>query len=200
MLERYFDVALPVFGIGTAREAFPAEYAQWQDDFLDRYAPLYMRSGWTDAQRLSVLDFHTYLPGAVLAKVDRMSMRHALEVRSPFFSPEVMRLSESLSADSCSSGDVLKPLLRRILGRYLSPQLIGSQKIGFGMPASFITAHAPFFQGLLDRAREILAATEFFSSRREAFLLLSAGAPRNMNSLWALTALGLWADSLGFRV
>ena len=200
VLERYFDVALPVFGIGTAQQAFPEEYAQWRDDFLDRYALLYMRSGWTDAQRLSVLDFHTYLPGAVLAKMDKMSMRHALEVRSPFFSPEVMRLSAALNADQCSGRETLKPVLRTILARYLPPALISRQKIGFGMPASFMKTHSPFFLGLLDKAREVLAETNFFSSRRKAFLLLSANAPRNINSMWALVALGLWVDSLGLGV
>ena len=37
-----------------------------------------------------------YMPGAVLAKVDRMSMQHSLEVRTPFLNVELARFAERL--------------------------------------------------------------------------------------------------------
>lgn len=199
-LERYFDVALPVFGIDAAKAAFPDEYRRWRGEFLDQYAVLFLRGGWSDSQRLSVLDFHSYLPGAVLAKVDKMSMRHALEVRTPFFAPEVMRLAAQLRSEQCQTAAALKPVLRGVLARHLPGALISDRKQGFGMPASFMRAHRATFDRLFESAREALGSTDFFSGRREALQVLSRAAPGNINSLWAFTALGLWAAALGSRL
>ena len=50
---------------------------------------------------LRELDANTYLPGAVLAKVDRMSMQHSLEVRTPFLGIDVAKFAADLAADDC---------------------------------------------------------------------------------------------------
>ena len=199
-LEAYFDRALAVYGLGPAREAFPEEYPAWQERFLDLHMPVFMRAGLSDAQRLSVLDFNTYLPGAVLAKVDRMSMRHALEVRTPFFSPQVLALAASLAPTQCEQDGMLKPVLKSILSWHLPPELISAGKKGFGMPPQFFEANAALFRDLYAGAREVLAATRFFTEREHAFEILAREAGRNTNSLWAFTALGLWSESLGFPV
>jgi hypothetical protein len=41
------------------------------------------------------------MPGAVLAKVDRMSMQHSLEVRAPLLGVDVARFAMTLAADDC---------------------------------------------------------------------------------------------------
>jgi asparagine synthase (glutamine-hydrolysing) len=195
-VELYFERALPVFPPSALKPLFPEEYAAWREEFLALYAPVVLRSGWNAAQRLSVLDYHTYLPGAVLSKVDRMCMRHALEVRTPFLEARVMDLAASLPPALCANG-ALKPLLRRLLERHLPTGLTAARKIGFGMPAHFMQAHAQVFRGMFDAACESLRASAFFASRRPALEALIVHAPGNVNSLWALTVLGLWADSVG---
>jgi len=196
-LEGYFEGALPVFAPSLLKRLFPEAYAGWRDDFLALYAPVALRAGWNEAQRLSVLDFHTYLPGAVLAKVDRMSMRHALEVRTPFLDPAVLDLAAALPPAHCPARGALKPVLRRLLARHLDPALVPPGKTGFGMPATFIRAHDTLFENLFQSACEVLRATPFFAARRDAFDALVAAAPNNINSRWALTVLGLWVDSVG---
>ena len=199
-LAHYFERALPVFAPTRLAGLFPEEHAAWRDEFLAAYAPVFMRASWSDAQRLSVLDFHTYLPGAVLAKVDRMSMRHALEVRTPFFDPGVMQLAASLEPGLCTAGAELKPVLRRLLGRYLDERTLEARKIGFGMPASFMQAHRGVFEDLFRASCEVLRGTAFFGARRAALEQLAADAPGNINSLWALTALGMWVGSTGLKL
>jgi len=196
-LEGYFESALPVFAPSLLKNLFPEEYADWRETFLQSYAPVAMRAGWNEAQRLSVLDFHSYLPGAVLAKVDRMSMRHALEVRTPFLAPEVMRIAAGLAPEHCPARGVLKPVLREVLARHLDPALVPEGKTGFGMPARFMQAHEPLFRRMFASACELLRATPFFAARREAFERLVQAAPGNINSQWALTVLGMWVDAVG---
>jgi asparagine synthase (glutamine-hydrolysing) len=199
-LELYFEKALPVFPPSVLKRIFPEEHAQWRERFLQPYLPVFMRAGWNEPQRLSVLDYHTYLPGAVLSKVDRMSMRHALEVRTPFFDPKVLELAAGLPSSWCGADGSMKPLLRRVLRRHLPEDLISARKVGFGMPASFIQAHIGIFSGMFHTALEALRATRFFSARSAALDLLAAAAPRNINSLWATTVLGGWVATSGLRL
>jgi hypothetical protein len=88
-------------------------------------------------------------------------------------------------------------VLRALLARYLEPGLIAPGKIGFGMPGGFMEANQGIFGGLFDAACEALRATRFFGARRTALDGLVEAAPRNINSQWALTVLGMWAESLG---
>ena len=85
--------------------------------------------------RLRRFDLETFLPGAVLSKVDRMSMRYALEVRSPFLNVELARFSESLHPEHCFSNNTGKIILRRLADRYFPKAWLDRPKKGFGIPA-----------------------------------------------------------------
>ena len=64
-------------------------------------------------------DVKNYVPGAVLGKVDRMSMRHSLEVRTPYLSIEVARFAERLPDWTLVRGRQGKLILREVARRYL---------------------------------------------------------------------------------
>ena len=81
-------------------------------------------------------DVDNYLPGAVLPKVDRMSMRHSLEVRTPFLNVELARFAERLPDKILIQGSQGKVLLRELAYRYLPRELINLPKQGFGLPMS----------------------------------------------------------------
>ena len=83
---------------------------------------------------LRELDANTYLPGAVLAKVDRMSMQHSLEVRTPFLGMEVARFAADLAADDCYERGQGKLVLKRVASRYLPAEWLARPKRGFGLP------------------------------------------------------------------
>ncbi|MCP5143956.1 MAG: asparagine synthase (glutamine-hydrolyzing) [Gammaproteobacteria bacterium] len=80
------------------------------------------------------LDAATYLPGAVLAKVDRMSMQHSLEVRAPFLGTDVARFAMGLAADDCYANGQGKRVLKRVAERYLPKSWLDRPKRGFGLP------------------------------------------------------------------
>lgn len=87
--------------------------------------------------RMRGLDADAYLPGAVLAKVDRMSMQVSLEVRCPFLDRNVAAVAERLSPEECwSPPDVTKRLLKRLASEYLPSEWMHRRKLGFGLPAN----------------------------------------------------------------
>jgi len=84
--------------------------------------------------RLRKTDIEHYLPGAVLAKVDRMSMQHGLEVRTPFLSIEMARFAEKLPAELLANKHSGKLLLKKLAARYLPAKILNRPKKGFGVP------------------------------------------------------------------
>ena len=81
-------------------------------------------------------DAENYMPGAVLPKVDRMSMQCSLEVRTPFLNLELARFAERLPPSVLVNGQRGKLVLREIAYRYLPRELVDLPKKGFGLPMS----------------------------------------------------------------
>ena len=101
--------------------------------------------------RLRELDATTYMPGAVLAKVDRMSMQFALEVRSPLLDSRIAAWASTLPARVCNDGQITKKLLKQLALRYLPVEIVNRPKQGFGVPDQC------WSQGrLLDLAEDLL--------------------------------------------
>lgn len=87
-----------------------------------------------DAMRQT--DVQHYLPGAVLAKVDRMSMQHGLEVRTPFLNKDIAKFCEALPQSVLANSGEGKLLLKRIARRYLPSEIVDKKKRGFGLPGT----------------------------------------------------------------
>src|SRR5262249_15483907 len=69
-----------------------------------------------------------------LAKVDRMSMQFALEVRSPLLDSRMAHWAATLPAHVCNDGRTGKKLLKRLARRYLPEAIVNRPKQGFGVP------------------------------------------------------------------
>ena len=195
MVQTYIENGLPVFEAKAVREAFPEGYGAVLS-FFDAYAPFFMHLRRPALHGLRQLDFHTYLPGAVLAKVDRMSMRHALEVRTPFLNPTVMELAGKANAEFCLSGKLQKVVLRRLLSRFLPEQHVSAPKKGFGMPVSVFLNNRERIGAELAGANRRLAETRFFSARPSALQAMTSAAGANINSAWATIVLAKWIDTV----
>jgi asparagine synthase (glutamine-hydrolysing) len=76
----------------------------------------------------------TYLVASVLAKVDRASMMHSLEVRAPLLDPDLTELLASLPPALIYARGRGKVLMRRAAQHLLPPALLDKPKQGFGVP------------------------------------------------------------------
>ncbi|MBF0353636.1 MAG: asparagine synthase (glutamine-hydrolyzing) [Alphaproteobacteria bacterium] len=143
--------------------------------------------------QMQLLDIQNYLPGDVLAKVDRASMAMGLEVRVPLLDHRLVELAFSVRpADRFQDGQG-KALLRQILGRHLPPRLFeGRPKQGFAVPID------DWLRGpLKDWAADLLGRVKtnglFDAKRVEGWWLDHQSAKRKRHhALWNLLMFQAW--------
>lgn len=92
----------------------------------------YHENNW-QARRM-LLDEETYLPGDILCKVDRASMKCSIEARCPILDVNVMEYSYRLPHAYKYSGGVKKRILKDIAYDYIPRELLDRPKVGFGVP------------------------------------------------------------------
>ena len=80
------------------------------------------------------LDYKTYLPGDILTKVDRASMAHSLEVRTPFLDYEFVEWSAQLPAEAKLRASEGKVVLKKALEPVLPREILYRKKMGFAVP------------------------------------------------------------------
>lgn len=141
-------------------------------------------------------DLVSYLPDDILAKVDRASMAHGVEVRSPFLDDTVIdyawRLPDSAVTGRHSGKHALKELLYRLVPR----RLVDRPKSGFGMPID------QWLRGDLRAWTESqlfgTSALEAVGCERGAVRAIwnrfLGGESRLAGGAWALLMLSLWYE------
>jgi asparagine synthase (glutamine-hydrolysing) len=84
--------------------------------------------------RLLQLNFETYLLDDLNVKMDRMSMAHALETRSPFLDTALVEFGAALPDRLRMRLGRGKVLLRRAMKGILPESILARGKVGFGVP------------------------------------------------------------------
>lgn len=100
--------------------------------YLDPIEDRYQEKDWVYTRML--LDMDTYLPGDILCKVDRASMKYSLEARCPFLDKNVIEFSLGLPLEYKIRNGELKKILKDITHQYIPKELMDRPKQGFGVP------------------------------------------------------------------
>ncbi len=114
-------------------EATISELTQRPVEQQDYLADLFDSKADDVAAAALALDRVTYLPDDLLTKVDRCSMLHALEVRSPFMDHELVQFASGLTTDQLLKGGP-KRMLREAFKDDLPAWVFKRKKMGFAVP------------------------------------------------------------------
>ena len=195
----YFQAALPVYGMHRLAQVgvFPsANVLAWLDSVSTSLMPP------RNAEvAIRYFDFGTYLPGAVLSKVDRMAMQVSLEVRTPFLSRFLLDISSTLPHEFLVNGSTLKPVLRMLAQKIGLGHIVSLPKKGFGMPGAFLQANADSLQARAQQALSVLDRHPLLPADMASLgVRLQSVVATNANSLWATIVLGEWLQSVPVRL
>lgn len=147
--------------------------------------------------RLMFVDTRSFLSEGVLVKVDRMSMAHGLEVRSPLLDRRMYEFAASLPTALKLRGFEGKRLLRRAVERVLPAAIARRPKQGFDPPRRewLLGALRPLVESALC---DVHSGLDGLIDRRAAqgvWDRFRNGGPDESPLLWTLLCLDLWERS-----
>lgn len=204
----------------NADRPFLDRYSRWISFFPEDLAELILPSAAPDLERLDriayfrpylerirnrsplaqllYLNAKTYLADDLLVKMDRASMAHALETRSPFLDRQVMEFVAMLPDRFKLRGRTTKWLLRRAFAELVPRPVLERGKMGFGVPL------ATWFRGELREPLEslLLPSTarlaQYLDARYVRWLVREhlAGRQSFEHQLWLLLTFEVWLRSM----
>ena len=185
----FFDLALLPRLLGAeVLESFPGQLSESFDACFAR------SEGCDLLNRLLYLNFRTYLHDDLLVKMDRMTMAHALEARSPFLDTALIEYVAKLPPGLKLKGWRLKYVLKEAFRDLLPASILGRRKHGFGVPLG------SWFSGeLREYVHETLlgpgAAIRGILNQdcvRDIYRQHLSGRRDFGHQLWALLTLAVW--------
>lgn len=87
-----------------------------------------------DSVKMQKIDIETWLVGDILAKADKMTMAHSLELRVPFLDTKVWQLSSQLPSNLKWRAETTKYILREAFKSLLPESTRNRKKLGFPTP------------------------------------------------------------------
>ena len=137
---------------------------------------------------------------SLLLRLDKMSMAHGLEARTPFLDYRMVLWSKMLPARSkVGFGWANKPLLKKEAAHSFSRKLVYRPKVGFGVPLALWFRQQPTFKALLaDMGSQGSLVSTFFPRDVVARLIdeHSRAIRDHSEALWVLINIHLWKDAV----
>lgn len=88
----------------------------------------------SDSRKMQYIDLNFWLPGDILAKADKMTMAHSLELRVPFLDIEVAKISARIPEIFKYKNGTTKYILRKAFESILPKTTASRKKLGFPTP------------------------------------------------------------------
>lgn len=195
--DAHSDVRRHLEWLGTFSRRERAELLQSSTErdayaFIELYAAEVTKQ--SSGNALLYAYMRSYLMDQVLVKVDRASMRHALEVRAPFLDHELAAFVMTLPYELKYHGRTSKYLLKKLMRGKLQDNIIDRKKKGFGVPlAAWLTGPLrPLMEELLS-AKSLKRHGLFQESYVQRLVDDHVAFRRdNRKELWNLMVFQLW--------
>jgi len=177
----------------------------WEENrAMEAFASFYSRSNEKDnLRRLMYVDTKVWLPDDLLMKVDKMSMAHSLEARTPFLDHHLVEFVAAIPSNFKLNGSTSKFILKEVAKKILPEEIVYRPKHTFDVPIG------KWVKGSLRDltfdlvSRGIVEGEELFDKGYilgEMWRGLEEDRPGYARKFWSLIHLALWARQFCVRV
>lgn len=148
----------------------------------------------SDSEKMQMVDINTWLPGDILAKADKMTMAHSLELRVPFLDKEVYNFARTIPDRLKYLQGTTKYLLRKAAEGLVPRTTQKRKKLGFPVPL------AEWLRSRTDWQKKLLT-NSFISSRFNMEIIKKliddhmSGQTNNARKLFIFIMLSAWYDA-----
>ncbi|MGG0720499.1 asparagine synthase (glutamine-hydrolyzing) [Robertmurraya massiliosenegalensis] len=190
-LEKRYIGNAKIFQEEEKQELLQSYQSQWHyhnvtKDFYQQIPHLH------DVQKMQFIDLHTWLPGDILVKADRVSMAHSLELRVPFLDKEVYKVASQLDHSVTVTNHQTKYILRKAMEEIVPASVFNRKKLGFPVPIRHWLRNEMF-----DWAYQLImeSRTDYLFEKNYLLFLLSEhqkGIKDNSRKLWTALVFMIW--------
>lgn len=168
----------------NVRDGFSMKYLQ---KYRDRYAAYGNKD---ESQWYSYVDLKQFQAEHFLAKLDRVSMAHGIEGRTPFLDHKLVEKVFSIDPALRYKAGINKDLLKKVAGPYLPENIIHRKKKGFSSPYLEWLVEA----GELERIMDVNEKTGMFHKDELEMYIQKGKQGRYKQHLWGLYLFSRWYE------
>ena len=157
--------------------------------YINPYREIFENSShYDESSWYSYIDLHLYQAEHFLTKLDRVSMSHSIESRTPFLDHEFIQSVFSIDASLKYKDGTTKSLLKDMMRPYLGDDILKRKKKGFSNP---------YMEYLIESKRisliqEVNKETGLFKERELKELIYGAKKGAFKHHVWGLYVLSYW--------
>lgn len=168
----------------NVRDGFSMKYLQ---KYRDRYEAYGNKD---ESQWYSYVDLKQFQAEHFLAKLDRVSMAHGIEGRTPFLDHKLVEKVFSIDPALRYKAGINKDLLKKVAGPYLPENIIHRKKKGFSSPYLEWLVEA----GELERIMDVNEKTGMFHKDELEMYIQKGKQGRYKQHLWGLYLFSRWYE------
>lgn len=149
----------------------------------------------SDSRKMQYIDINFWLPGDILAKADKMTMAHSLELRVPFLDIEVAKISSRIPEIFKYKNGTTKYILRKAFESILPKTTASRKKLGFPTPMKQWLKSKPEEVMKIIRTNEYILQKfnmEYIDELEKRHL---SGKADNARKIYTLLMLALWYNT-----
>jgi len=136
----------------------------------------------------SYIDLNHFQAEHFLTKLDRVSMAHSIESRTPFLDHKLASAVFSLDPKLRYEDGVTKSLLKQIMKPHLNEKILNRKKKGFSNPYMEYLVNS----NRLELIKEVNTQTGMFKTKELDELLSSASTGGFKQHIWGIYVLSVW--------
>ena len=157
--------------------------------YLQSYRERFESSQHNDASIwYSYIDLNLFQAEHFLTKLDRVSMAHSIESRTPFLDHKLASAIFSIDPKLRYEEGITKSLLKQIMHNKLDPKILTRKKKGFSNPYMEYLVHSK----KINLIQEVNAQTEMFHKEKLDEYITMASKGSFKQHVWGLYVLSYW--------